>query len=333
MDRQAVLTMDVDCLHGHVQGQAQGDRRRRLLQRDDAHIRVSYARWLPRFLDLLDQAAAPCTFFLVAEFARLPECRSLLRRMTAAGHEVASHSLNHPLELRNLPMERQWCELHDSRKLLQDLTGQPIDGFRGPGYAIDPALAEMLLSSGYRYDSSVVPGRLFHWYKAAAYLADRVLGIEPTAYPQGIRRAQGGMFTLARNDAGERPGDRLVELPINVTPRLGLPFVSFIIREPSRFARMHQAIAARERVVLYQFHDFELMDHDDAAEFVLTQATARDQRHPLARRLQFFAQVIAALKASSALATAGAVAHKWEFDAATAAAPRSLASLQSREIP
>lgn len=295
--------MDVDCLHGHGQGRW----RRRVLQRDDAHIRTSYGRWLPRFLDLLDELAAPCTFFLVAEFARLPECRSVLRRMTACGHEVASHSLNHPLGLCVQPADRQWREVQDSRKLLQDLTGQQVDGFRGPGYAIDPRLADMLLEAGYRYDSSVVPGRLFHGYKRAAHWTDRVRGIEPGAYPQGVRRARGGMFTLACNDAG----DRLVELPINVTPRLGLPFVSFIIRRPSRFERMHRAIATRERVVLYQFHDFELMDHDAPDEAVPTLATGRDRRYPLAARRRFFAHVIATLRAQSVLATAGEVTRRW----------------------
>ncbi len=325
MDRQAVLSMDVDCLHGHVQGRW---RQRRLLQRDDAHIRLSYTRWLPRFLDLLDEFAVPCTFFLVADFARLPECRSVLRRMTAAGHEIASHSLSHPLGLRHLPPERQWCELNDSRKLLQDLTGQPVHGFRGPGYAIDVPLAEMLLRAGYRYDSSVMPGRLFHWYKATAHGIDRVLGVEPTVYPQGIRRSRGGMFTLTRNDRG----DRLVELPISVTPRLGVPFVSFIIRRPSRFAHMHKAITAHEPVVLYQFHDFEFMDHDSPAEFVPTLATARDQRHPLPRRMLFFAHVVAALKAGATLATAGAVAQRWETEVVAAPLSGSLATMHSQEF-
>ncbi|OSM01925.1 putative polysaccharide deacetylase [Magnetofaba australis IT-1] len=296
--------MDVDCLHGHAQGWG---RRRRLLQRDEAHIGLSYTRWLPRFLDLLEAQRAPCTFFLVADFARHPICRPTLRRLLDAGHEVACHSLTHPLELRHLSRARQWRELHDSRKLLQDLTGQPVYGFRGPGYAMDAALAEMLLQAGYRYDSSVMPGRLFPAYKWAAHLADRALGVAPTAFPAGVRRAAGGVFTLARNAAEET----LTELPLNVTPRLGAPWVSFIIRQPARMTRTLHAIAARERTLIYQFHDFELMEHADPTEARLTRATQRDRKHPLSARLALFAQVIAALRAQATLATAATVAHCW----------------------
>ena len=158
MERKALISIDVDCMHGHTENQA-GSRRQR--GRDDRYIDVSYQFWLPRYLDLLAQLNLRSTFFLVADFARHPGNRPLINRLVSEGHEVASHSLTHCIELCSLNQEGKAREIIDSKKILEDLTGQPVVGYRGPGYAFDAEIARLLLENGYLYDSSVVPGYLF----------------------------------------------------------------------------------------------------------------------------------------------------------------------------
>ena len=77
--------------------------------------------------------ACSSTFFLVADFARHPGNRPLIQRLVSEGHEVASHSLTHCIELCSLNQEDKAREIIDSKKILEDLTGQPVVGLPGAG--------------------------------------------------------------------------------------------------------------------------------------------------------------------------------------------------------
>ena len=155
---KALVTIDVDCMHGHTENHPGGRRQR---GRDDRYIDISYQYWLPRYLDLLAELELRSTFFLVADFARHPGNIPLIQRLVSAGHEVASHSLTHCVELCSLDLKDKAREIIDSKKILEDLTGKAVIGYRGPGYAFDADIAHLLLENGYLYDSSVVPGYLF----------------------------------------------------------------------------------------------------------------------------------------------------------------------------
>jgi polysaccharide deacetylase family protein (PEP-CTERM system associated) len=112
-----------------------------------------------RLLQLMDQHGARGTFFtlgLVAE--RSPD---VVRRIAAAGHEIASHGWSHR-RVTSLSREEFRCELARSRDLLSDVTGKPVLGFRAPNFSITPACDwafDILLEEGYHYDSSVFPSR------------------------------------------------------------------------------------------------------------------------------------------------------------------------------
>ena len=90
--KTAIVSIDVDCMHGHVR---LGPTGKSLGQVDPHYINMSYNRWLPRFLDLLAATDIKGTFFLVADFTRRPEAASTIRRIVAEGHEIASHTVSH----------------------------------------------------------------------------------------------------------------------------------------------------------------------------------------------------------------------------------------------
>lgn len=110
-----------------------------------------------RLLALLDRHGAKGTFYILGWMAdRHPE---LVRRIAALGHEVASHGWNHELIYRQSPEEFR-DDVRRTRQLLQDLAGQPIEGYRAPSYTIVTRTRwalEVLAEEGYRYDSSVFP--------------------------------------------------------------------------------------------------------------------------------------------------------------------------------
>jgi polysaccharide deacetylase family protein (PEP-CTERM system associated) len=112
-----------------------------------------------RLLALFEEHRLRATFFFIGWIAeRNPD---LVRRIVEAGHEVGSHSYWHDLVARHDRASfRQ--DLERSRKVLEDITGAPVRGFRAPGFSITPDTAwafDVIVEQGFTYDSSLWPGR------------------------------------------------------------------------------------------------------------------------------------------------------------------------------
>jgi len=111
---------------------------------------------LGRILDLLAQTGNRATFFWLGWCAeRLPEW---VGRLAKAGHEIACHGYGHRALDRLRPDEFR-VEIRRTRALLQDLSGQPVRGFRAPSLSLGPTTAwalEVLAEEGFAYDSSLL---------------------------------------------------------------------------------------------------------------------------------------------------------------------------------
>jgi polysaccharide deacetylase family protein (PEP-CTERM system associated) len=91
------------------------------------------------------------TFFVLGWVAkRLPH---LVREIAVRGHEVASHGSSHQMCNRLSDTELR-SELTGSKRLLEDITGAPVSGFRAPNFSVDTRVLSVLQEAGYRYDSS-----------------------------------------------------------------------------------------------------------------------------------------------------------------------------------
>ncbi|MBE3575538.1 MAG: polysaccharide deacetylase family protein [Firmicutes bacterium] len=86
-------------------------------------------RYTPRVLQVLAQAGARATFFLVAGKAQQnPE---LVKAIAAAGHEVGSHGMDH----RHAWLEWPWSvdrRIGRAAAILRRLSGQPVHYLRPP---------------------------------------------------------------------------------------------------------------------------------------------------------------------------------------------------------
>jgi len=113
-------------------------------------------------LALFAETGTKATCFVVGWVAeRHPQ---LVRRIAEAGHEVASHSFFHEVTARHSRATLAE-DLTSSRKLLEDLAGQPVAGFRAPGGSITDATAwalEVVAEAGFAYDASLNPGHSSH---------------------------------------------------------------------------------------------------------------------------------------------------------------------------
>ncbi len=110
-------------------------------------------------LELLAEAGARGTFFTLGWVAeRHPD---LVREIAAGGHELASHGWDHRRVTHLAPDEFR-AQVRDSKRILEDLSGTPVEGYRAPSFSIVPGrewALEILVEEGYRYDSSLYPVR------------------------------------------------------------------------------------------------------------------------------------------------------------------------------
>lgn len=112
---------------------------------------------------LLAQRQVKATFFILGWVA--VRCPGLVREIAAAGHEVASHGMDHRRVDRMTPAEF-YADASQSKAILEELTGERVVGYRAPNYSIgrDTVWAlETLAAAGYLYSSSIYPIRHDHY--------------------------------------------------------------------------------------------------------------------------------------------------------------------------
>ena len=112
-----------------------------------------------RLLEVFDEAGTTATFFTLGWVAeRHPE---LVREIQRRGHEVACHGYSHKLVYEQTPEEFR-AETLRSKGLLEDIIGQPVDGYRAASHSITARsrwALDILVEAGFVYDSSIFPVR------------------------------------------------------------------------------------------------------------------------------------------------------------------------------
>jgi polysaccharide deacetylase family protein (PEP-CTERM system associated) len=107
-----------------------------------------------RMMEILEARKARATFFVLGWVAE--RCPDLVRRIAAAGHEVASHGYGHEHVYSLQPSEFR-SDILRSKRYLEDLTGTAVRGYRAPCFSITEWAIPILQDAGFDYDSSVVP--------------------------------------------------------------------------------------------------------------------------------------------------------------------------------
>lgn len=151
-------------------------------------------------LELFARCDVQATFFTLGWVAQ--RHGPLMRRIVAAGHELASHGWDHA-RVFTLGREAFAADVERARKVLEDAAGVAITGYRAPSFSIDqrtPWAYSVLAEQGYAYSSSVAPITHDHYgWREAPRFAFRPLAwsglVEipvTTAHFAGKRVAAGG---------------------------------------------------------------------------------------------------------------------------------------------
>jgi len=278
----AGLSVDVDSVASHLQGYGFSDG-----ERDGKAYELS----LPRALEIFGQSGARCTFFLIAEEAL--KHSQMVRSVVEAGHEIGCHSMTHPVPFDLGDGERRRVELRDARLALEDLCGEPVTGFRAPGWDAGPGLVPALLEAGYSYDASAFPSWMLLLQQMT--IAGRSSGGEGRRRP--LLQA---VFGRAAPHLVRTNGRMLAEIPVCTVPLVRVPYyhtMSFLLPRPV-FRALAAAARQRRSAVSYVFHavDFLGLGEDGLDE--------RIGRHPgmalgLAEKLRHAGEALKAVRGST----------------------------------
>lgn len=179
------------------------------ISRDDwEHMDARVDQSTRRVLDVFDVAGTKATFFILGWVAdRHP---ALVKEIHRRGHEIACHGYSHRLVYEQAPEEFR-AETLRSKRLLEDLSGEAIDGYRAASYSITPKsrwALEILSEAGFQYDSSIFPVRHDLYGIPGAARFPHILktdsGAELVEFPpttariggQNVPAAGGGYFRL-----------------------------------------------------------------------------------------------------------------------------------------
>jgi peptidoglycan-N-acetylglucosamine deacetylase len=220
-----------------------------------------------RVLDFLDARDVRGTFFVIGEVAeRHPE---LVREVARRGHEIGLHGWRH-VPLTKLDPHQFRADLQRGRALLEQLTEQPVLGFRAPTFSIvreSRWATDVLAEGGFTYSSSVLPAR-------SPLFGDPTLPTVPFRWPSG-----------------------LIELPCPVARLggLGLPYLGGIYLRvlPTLASRAARKVFGGAQLSWIYCHPY---DFDPDEEFWVTPAGgALGSRLSWYNRRRMFAKVDALL--------------------------------------
>jgi polysaccharide deacetylase family protein (PEP-CTERM system associated) len=193
-----------------------------------------------RVLDLLDEFSIKATFFVLGWVAeRYP---SIVREIDRRGHEIACHGYKHEL-IYNIGPEKFREDVHLAKKLLQDVCGKKISGYRAPSYSIiDQSLwaLDILIEEGFTYDSSIFPIRHDIYGMPGA-----------ERFPYQINRPSGKIHEFPLSTVSVRIANRELRVPVAGGGYLRLFPVWFVRKALSRI----NEIEGRPAIVY--FHPWE----------------------------------------------------------------------------
>lgn len=128
---------------------------------DETPCRIE--RNIDLILELLEEADTRATFFTLGWIAeRYPKA---IRRIAAAGHEIASHGYAHA-RVDDLERDAFHADIQLAKAILEDVADVEVKGYRAPSFSISDETEwahDCIAKAGYRYSSSVYPIKHDHY--------------------------------------------------------------------------------------------------------------------------------------------------------------------------
>ena len=189
---------------------------------------ITYEKVLPRFLKLIDKHNIKVTFFVIGK--NIENNKSIIKKLSKKGHELANHTMNHPKQLVNLDKSVIKKEIEDCGNKIFEVTGQYPSGFRAPGYTITPTVIKILKELNYKYDSSLNTSlgyyllkkcfKLFRLWDKEYITTQKFSDLNLPRLP--YRMADNLLLKIDKSQ-------NFLEIPITIIPYFNFPFTSSLL--------------------------------------------------------------------------------------------------------
>jgi peptidoglycan-N-acetylglucosamine deacetylase len=174
-----------------------------------------YKQGMPRLLDLYSKYNIKATFFFTGYIAKLfPE---VVKMVIPYGHEIGSHGLVHEVDkaFDLLNFNEQKRHLSESKKILEDISGQEIISFRAPAARVNSQIAKALFETGYKIDSSVASQRLDMFFSFGSL--KKLIWLTTPRLP----------YYTNPNNIFRKGDGKILEIPISA---FGIPYIGTVLR-------------------------------------------------------------------------------------------------------
>ena len=220
-----------------------------------------------RLADFAKAAEIPLTLFAVGQDLERKESAAALAKMRADGHEISNHTLDHRYDLTRLSREAIAAQIEGGADAIERAVGARPVGFRAPGYVITDEVFGVLREIGVEYDSSVFPCPAYNFAKAAAILGIALRGKTSRSVVDTPKMLLAPTRPYRVGAPYWKKGSGLVELPIQVTRGLRLPFIgtTVTLAGPTR-AKWLAKMCVGEPLVNLELHGIDVLDADDGLE-------------------------------------------------------------------
>jgi peptidoglycan/xylan/chitin deacetylase (PgdA/CDA1 family) len=240
---------------------------------------------LDRLTAMASQLSIPLSLFAIGSDLSRESAAFRLKAACEMGFEVANHTLDHRYDLVRLSAAEMRRQVTEGASAIERATGVAPVGFRAPGYTVTDELLEIVSEAGARYDSSVFPCPAYFAAKTAKIAAIALLGRASRSILDTpmVLRAPTRPYRIGRPYWTR--GDALLELPIQVTRGLRLPFfgTSITLASPG-FARKLARACIGEPLINLELHGIDVLDEHDGLEPLAKHQP--DVRVPRARKIE-----------------------------------------------
>jgi peptidoglycan-N-acetylglucosamine deacetylase len=239
---------------------------------------------LDRLSGLASELALPLTLFAIGSDLSRAESAAKLRAFASSGFEIANHSLDHRYDLVRLGRAEMRRQVLEGARAIERATGALPVGFRAPGYTVSDELLGVLAELGVEYDSSVFPCPAYLAVKATKLLTIAMRGRRSHSILGSPMVLRAPTRPYRVGNPYWRRGGGLLELPIQVTPHMRLPFIgtTLALAGPKVGRRLARSCVG-EPLVNLELHGIDVLDASDGLEMLA--AHQPDVRVSRARKL------------------------------------------------
>ncbi len=257
--RLAAVSVDLDEIHHYYEIHG--------LSQAGAETTLVYDAAIDRLRGLADAGRFPLTLFAVGRDLSREASRDRLRAAAQDGHEIANHSLDHRYDLVRLGRDEIARQIDEGAGAIEAACGKRPVGFRAPGYTITDEVFDVLTDLGVTYDASVFPCPPYWIAKAAAIGLISLRGRESHSVVDtpSVLRAPTRPYRAGK--PYWRHGSGVLEIPVQVTRGLRLPFIGTSVTAGGPLgAKLLARMCVGEPLVNLELHGIDVLDANDGLE-------------------------------------------------------------------